>query len=71
LFQRRQAGGFETGNLKPETVVQGVQFILRLAVRGGNGNPEELFPVSGFETRNTKLETDVRPDADQTRRLIG
>src|SRR4029078_6437246 len=29
------------------------------------------FPVSGFETRNTKLETDVRPDADQMRRLIG
>jgi hypothetical protein len=43
-------------------VFLGVQFFLRLAVRGGNGNPEGQFQVSGFqflvskpEIRNWKL----------------
>jgi hypothetical protein len=63
-----------TEDRRPTTVFK-VFNSSRASVRGGNGNPEGLFqfpvPISGFETRNMKLETDVQPDADQMRRLIG
>jgi hypothetical protein len=40
-----------------ETGFKGVQFFLCLAARGGNGNPEEQFQVSGFQFLVLKPET--------------
>jgi hypothetical protein len=40
-----------------ETGFKGVQFFLCLAARGGNGNPEGQFQVSGFQFLVLKPET--------------
>jgi hypothetical protein len=38
------------------TTFKGVQFFLCLAARGGNGNPEGQFQVSGFQFLVSKPE---------------
>jgi hypothetical protein len=41
--------GFGSRPTTNDCFLKGVQFFLCLAARGGNGNPEEQFQVSGFQ----------------------